>query len=310
MYSNTPIYLNEFRVNFKKYINFLDTALIDYSMLIHGRDSLIVSTYLKTCIDNILSTNNLAQVIIEDNEYGISKNIIYCDAKQINNTTSFVKYVYEIAKRKTLFGGFMYVVIEEIGLIPKTIQNILSRAIDTCPQMKLIVSTTNSSSVHYSLSSRMVLKRIPCITQKQLVHFCDVNHIEVDRTYISSLLRKCDDSIYPILLTLETGKNTNIIQLKFNKLLNSIAKCKRPTVFIQDVRDCVYSLLNFNIPKSHICKELFKCSYRKYKKNVKIVQFVIEGVGILEHRILLASKPLYHFEYFFVRLFFFVKKNY
>ena len=85
--------------------------------------------------------------------------------------------------------------------------------------------------------------------------------------------------------------------------MNSIKKTKNIESYILKVRETIFRLLAYNISSADISKHIFNTIFEKYKKNNDILHQLIHEISIMEHNVILSSKPIFHYEFFFIKLY-------
>jgi hypothetical protein len=307
MYSLNPIYLNEFRNNFGVYTTYPDACNIGGCLLIHGKDSFMLSSYIDNMITKgfgLAQTNNL-----NEHGYVVFKNFIIANSHNILDTSVLLSFIINRSKTLPIFGNFTYVIIENADQLPKNFQNSIANCIEKRHHMLFILSTHRPTLINLSLSNKLLHIRLQCIEKNTLEHFCKLNNVPFKKKQCGRFIELCDGKIFNILLNLDTFTYKNDILNKLHNLFKTIKKNKRPIDFINNVRDCIYSLLGFNISNQTICREISKYVSLKYKKSQPFILYTHSQLSILEHRLLNASRTICHFEWFFLNIYDYIKSH-
>ena len=123
-----------------------------------------------------------------------------------------------------------------------------------------------------------------------------------DQQLIKNIIKQNKD-LYSSVLHLHTGMYMNVIEVELTGLINSIKKTKNVSIYISKIREVFYKLVVYNLPHKHILSGLLICLEKKYTKSPVLLNYCISELCKLDHNILFAAKPIYHYEHFFLKIY-------
>jgi len=304
MYLKSNVYLNEFANNFKTYTSYPDITDVWTNIHIKSVDRFILKAYIQHFCQNTLKMCMDKHVfVIKENTYHIYKDIVKIDISSVNNHNVFIEYMKELVSKKPMFGDHKLFILENIECIYQTkpIFSLIASSIDK--NHAFFIVTGQNEIKNDFLQSRMITIRLPAITQLELKKFCELNHIDASVKQ-QQKIQSNEDSICQVLLNINNNLNkpiANDIDIEFKNILKTIHKQKSPVHYLQLVRDTLYKLQVYNVKHTHICKRLLHVIRKLYAKNESVIHFSINHVADLQHKLQSdVSKPLCHYEYFFL----------
>ena len=305
MYLKSNVYLNEFANNLKTYTSYPDITEIWTNMYIKSVDRFILKSYINHLCETTLKMNvEKTLVKIKENTYNIHKDIFKVDLRYVNDYNIFVDYLRDIVSKKPLYRSHKLVILENIDCISQNrhILSILSSSIDK--NYAYLILTGKREIKNDLLNSRFLTVRLPVFTYKELLYFCKVNNVEISDKELKKIQQNAN-SLYHILLNLQVNSNKLIID-DVDKLLKNILKSVSSNStsiiqYLQSVRDGIYKLQSYNIKEDFICKRLIHTILKLYSKRTELIHFAVNQVAELQHKLShTSSKPMCHFEYFFI----------
>ena len=305
MYLKSNVYLNEFANNLKTYTSYPDITEIWTNMYIKSVDRFILKSYINHLCETTLKMNvEKTLVKIKENTYNIHKDIFKVDLRYVNDYNIFVDYLRDIVSKKPLYRSHKLVILENIDCISQNrhILSILSSSIDK--NYAYFILTGKREIKNDLLNSRFLTVRLPVFTYKELLYFCKVNNVEISDKELKKIQQNAN-SLYHILLNLQVNSNKLIID-DVDKLLKNILKSVSSNStsiiqYLQSVRDGIYKLQSYNIKEDFICKRLIHTILKLYSKRTELIHFAVNQVAELQHKLShTSSKPMCHFEYFFI----------
>ena len=308
MYLKSNVYLNEFANNLKTYTSYQDITEIWTNMYIKSVDRFILKSYINHLCETTLKMNvEKTLVKIKENTYNIHKDIFKVDLRYVNDYNIFVDYLRDIVSKKPLYRSHKLVILENIDCISQNrhILSILSSSIDK--NYAYFILTGKREIKNDLLNSRFLTVRLPVFTYQELLYFCKVNNVEISDKELKKIQQNAN-SLYHILLNLQVNSNKLIID-DVDKLLKNILKSVSSNSssiiqYLQSVRDGIYKLQSYNIKKDFICKRLIHTILKLYSKRTELIHFAVNQVAELQHKLShTSSKPMCHFEYFFIAFF-------
>ena len=134
--------------------------------------------------------------------------------------------------------------------------------------------------------------------------YANDNHIE-NASNILEQFNIVNSDLYTKLIALHTGSYKNHIYDEIYKLVEICKKSKIIPTYLSKVRVTYYKIIIYNISHPKLCNIILNCILKKYnKKNYfNKIHHIIHELSILETNIIKSSKPLYHYELFFLKLF-------
>lgn len=298
------IYLNDFKSNFHNYFDIQNICFTDIHALIFSNDAFFLDCYLqsnlKILYTNIITTNKQTFNNI-DFEYNINFTIFDMILLQ-PKFNDFVEYMNIIGYNKILFDKKIHVIIKNIHILNKSQQNVLATLIDSQKANSVICTSINHSRTIEKLRSRLfcmklIVNNMPTILKK----YAEDQGI-YDDLLIKDIVKQQKD-LYSSLLHLHNGFYKNMIECELSSIVNSIKKTKNIQIYISKIRECFYKLFIYNIPKTILLHNIFDVLYKKYKKNITYMHFIVRELSVIDNNLIFAAKPIYHYERFFLKIF-------
>jgi replication-associated recombination protein RarA len=220
----------------------------------------------------------------------------------LSQFSDFVEYMDSVSHNKVLFEKKLYIIVKNIHVLNKHQQSILSSIIDSQKQNTVICTTTVLSKIINRLQSRIFIKRLPLYKLDEILKLYSKDQGITDTALLKDIVKQKKD-LYSSVLHLHTGIYLNVVEVEFTNLINSIKKTKNVSVFVSKVREVFYKLIVYNLQHKFILKGLLACLEKKYSKSPNILTYCISELSILDHNVLMAAKPIYHYEHFFLKVF-------
>tara|TARA_Y100000389_G_scaffold105527_1_gene102446 strand:+ start:43151 stop:44092 length:942 start_codon:yes stop_codon:yes gene_type:complete len=308
MYFKSNVYLNEFTINFEKYTSYPDISNIWTHMFIKSDDRFILKLYIKDLCERKLHMGlSENKVIIKENTYHIYNDIFKVDLEYINDMNSFVEYLNEVTTKKPMFDCCKIFILENIDCVHQN-KHILSILTSNVDRNFAYFIVTGKKNIHHDfIESRMLTIRLPILSIKELMEFCEKNNIEVSKKQLQNL-HKNSSSLLNMLLNLDMNVYKPIVDDVDTLLKLIIKSASKKNIgivnYLQLVRENMYKLQSYNIKHDYICKRLIYIISKTYPKKNDLVHFVVTKVAELQHTIMVkSSKPMCHFEHFFIMIY-------
>jgi hypothetical protein len=305
-------HLNKFKDQFEQLypVPFAD---IHSNMIITCKSAYILDCYIYNIIRKAKINTKTNKLNFESFHCDYNEKINIIDCYKVQKVCDLLKYIkttiqsYHIFKEKHLF------VMKDIDYLNRshqhTIFTLSEKYIKNCI---FVYTTTKSSKIYKNIYSLNLNVIIPIyentILENILKVYFEKNDIDVN---IKTIIKNHNNDLFDILLNcpFEISSKTHYIHNQLSDLLNNIKKCKNIDNFITKCRDCIYKYIIFNIQHPMICQYILDILLVKYKKSSKTLHYIIHQISILEKTLLICSKPIYHYELFFLKLLYFINNN-
>jgi hypothetical protein len=298
------IYLNDFTASFHKYFDVQNIIYTNVHTLIYSYDQFLMNCYLhsnlKLVYDNI-STSKKQTFNHIDFYYNIHFTMFDMALLQ-SKFTDFVEYMNTISSNKILFDKKIHIIIQNIHYLTKAQQNVLATLIDSQKTNSVICTSINHSKTIEKLKSRLFCKKIIIPDITELITKYAIDQGIHDTALIKSIVKQ-EKHLYSSLLHLHNGFHKNVIEYELSVIVNSIKKTKNIQIFISKIRECLYKLFIYNSPKQLLLHNIWNVLQKKYKKNELYIHIIVRELSVLDHNLLFAAKPIYHYEIFFLHLY-------
>lgn len=305
MYLKSNVYLNEFANNFKIYTSYPDITEVWTNLYIKSVDRFILKSYIHHLCDETLQMCMQESLVnIKDNIYNIYKDIVKIDLRYLNDVNSFIEYLKDVISKKPLFRSHKIIILENVDCINQNrlLLSFLSSAIDK--NHAFFILTGKMELKNELINSRFLTILLPVLTFNELLNFCKKNNVEISDKQLQNITKKTN-SVYNILLNLQVNSNKPIVDDVDNLLktiLKSISsKSTSPIQYLKSVRDGIYKLQSYDVKENYICRRLLDTIFKMFAKQTDLIHFAVNQIAELEHKLSHASsKPMCHFEYFFI----------
>lgn len=303
-------HLNAFKDKFDTYYCKNNCLFTNIHCLVYCQDYFLIECYLwsnikKKCADTIKFTNKETYNKIP---FRYNFNCMVFDCEHIKDLfTEFVDYINTICTNQSLVTGNIFVVMRNIQLFTKNHQKKISNIIERQTKYIFICTSTSISKITYDLQTRFHLDRLDSTCISSILIQYAKEH-DIDETITQKIL-KLNNNLYTSVLALHFNDFHTLLENEFMKILNVIKKIKNISLYISSIRDSLYKLLTYNIDHSKICTTILSVCLKKYKKYDNIKHFIVNEISKLEHNLLSVSKSIYHYEFFFLKLYSFIHNN-
>jgi len=288
--------------------------------------------FLAKCFNFEVSSLKTTDVVCNDFSteftYKTNKHFIEIDMDTCLNKekTCMIEFIKSVSSIPHMFSKHVFVIIN-FDKTNKQQQSRLRCIIEKSFRNTLFLTQCcNISKIDNPLISRFDCIRIPTLKESQINGL--VSHFVKDNTTIDGKkMKKLTTSInassnvyisniYFICKTnaLVFGKkqNNNFAQVELQKLLDYLHKTTIYINAIVRIRTTLYLLLHYNIPPTYLIKiilNIVSCNVEKYfPTNPQAMHHIVHIVATLEHDLLLASKPVIHFEKAIIEVYMIMKK--
>jgi replication-associated recombination protein RarA len=219
-----------------------------------------------------------------------------------SNFSNFVEYLYSVSQNKVLFDKKLFIIVKNIHLLNKYQQSVLSSVIEAQKQNTIVCTTTILSKIVDRVKSRVFCKRLAIQNMSNILKLYSKDQGIDDQQLIKDILKQNKD-LYSSVLHLHTGMYVNVVEVELNGLINSIKKTKNVSIYITKIREVFYKLIVYNLPHKLILNALLICLEKKYMKSPTILCYCITELCKLDHNVIMAAKPIYHYEHFFLKIY-------
>lgn len=302
------IYLSDFKQSFNNYFSVLPIIQENLNLLIYTNDIFLIECYLNTALSNVYDNVLTCEKFTFNNvPFLYNINFVIFDLTSIHSQfDELTQYFDHISNNQVIFKKKLILIIKNIHILTRNQQYIFSRLYDSLQKVYTIIITTNNiSKIIVQLQSRLSVLKIPVNNlNENIIKYANDNHIE----NASKILEQCNivnTDLYTKLIALHTGSYKNHIYDEIYKLIEICKKSKIVPTYLSKVRAAYYKIIIYNISHSQLCNIILNCIIKKYNKksNFSKIHHIIHDLSILECNIIKSSKPLYHYELFFLKLF-------
>lgn len=301
------IHLNNFIDNVKSIFEYNYEIPIISHFSIYSCDSFLNELYLNEILkfnfDNIKTIPK--QISGIDIQYNPNFNII--DMFSLSNFSSFMTYIKELVKNTHVLVNSKHIyILKNFNNLSFTNQQLFVNCLDHQKNTVFIILSTNLSRIIDSVKSRFFNIRLDTSEhKKKLLKYYEEN---CDLTVIKKkdIIKQIESPTFNLasfILNVHTPSYFDIISKELSLIINSIKKTKNIESYIIKVREIIFKFLAYNISSADISKYILNIVFEKYKKNNDIIHFVIHEISTLEHNIISSSKPIFHYELFFLKLY-------
>lgn len=302
------IYLSDFKLSFNKYF-FIDPIIQDnLNLLIYINDLFLLECYINSALSAVFDNINTSEKITFNNvPFLYNVNFVIFDFSVIvSQFDDTIQHFEQISKNQVIFRKKHIIILKNVHFLNKNQQLILSRIFDKLKHTHTIILTTiNISKIISQLQSRISCFRIPKKNiNNVIINYANDNNIE----NVSDILQQCNmfnTDLYSTLIALHTGSYKNHVYDEFYKLVEICKKSKVIPTYLSKVRATYYKIIIYNVNHPYICNIILLCIIKKYNKKSNFIKInnIVNEISLLEYNVSKSSKPLYHYELFFLKLF-------
>lgn len=301
------IYLNEFKEMFHKYYTVKEIIFDDINTILYSNDRFLTQCYLQSALrDKFSCISTIEQNTFNGVPFHYNKSFSIFNIPQIiTNFNDFITYIDTLKHNKAIFNKRSLIIISDVDTLSKSQQHVLSVVIERQMFTSFIFTTSSNSKVNERLRSRLLFKKL-VITSKQLgkiIQSYAKDQGILDSNLIKQIQKEHTD-LYSSILHLHTGIYVDIIKTELMTIVSTIKKIKNIQTFISKIRDVIYKLLVYNVANQIIIRNILDVIANKFAKNdIIMIQCIAELVE-LDKSLLTAAKPIYHYEHFFLKLYY------
>lgn len=274
------------------------------------------------CEHNILIKNNNINFKFTNHKYFKEINLYH----KLSNENNILKnFIISIIQSKNILVKKHIFIIDDFDKLKYNSYMLLRRIMEVyCKDVIFIFISSNLSKIPDSIQSRCLNIKCPLLESKDLLKIVQRLTIDdnIEKKDINKLIKNNERDIYKILFNLENFikndvenmdiKNTN----KFNKLdnyqnilnneivahLNFMKKEKNPLKVLPKNREFIFKLINLNFNNQIILENFLNIIIKKYHKYLSLKD-VIELTSKIEHDILNATREIYHYESYLLKIY-------
>ena len=302
------IYLSDFKQSFEKYFHVLPIIQENLNLMLYSNDSFLTECYLNTALSKVFDNTTTTEKYTFNNIlFSYNTNYVIFDIKLCSSQfDELVNHFEIVSNNQVLFKKKLILIIKNIHFLNRNQQYVFARLYDSLQKLYTIITTTEIiSKIIIQIQSRACVFKIPNKDLKDIIlKYANDNHIE----NASGILEQCDivkTDLYTKLIALHTGSYKNYVYNELCKLVEICKKSKVITTYLSKVRAAYYKIIIYNISHPVICNIICTCVLKKFNKksNIAKIHSIIHELSVLEINITKSSKPLYHYELFFLKLF-------
>ena len=301
------IHLNNFVTNFKSYFDFNYKIPITSNLNIYSYDNFLNECFLNEILKFNFNNINTTPKQISGIDINYNPNFNIIDIFSLPNFQLFMSYIKELVKNTHVLSNSKHVyILKNFNMVSFTNQQLFINCLDHQKHTVFIILSTNLSRINDSVKSRFANIRLDTSKFKsQLWKYCEEN---CDLTLIKKkdIIKQIEQPTFQLsafILNVHTPSYYDILHKELSTIINSIKKTKNIESYIIKVREILFKFITYNVSSADISKHILNIVFEKYKKNNDILHPIIHEVSVLEHNIILSSKPIFHYEFFFLKLY-------
>lgn len=303
------IYLSDFKDSFENYVHVLPVFQNGLNVVLLNNDNFVIDCYLHTALKKTFSNN----INTSENEtfngvpFRYNFNYSMFDVSEIASMfDNFIHYLDHISQNQLVFNNKLTIIVLNVHLLNKSQQHVFARVFDSLKKnYTVVVTSTSLSKLVQQIASRFTCVRIQTTDLESIVvKYASEHCITYDPQLLKNSLSTYN-SLYPLLLALHSGLSTNIVFGEVSKIVETCKKSRIIPTMLAKIRTNLYKLFIYNITHSQLCQFIYMSIFQKYNKKLSIenMQTIIHHLSTLEYNLLKCSKPIYHYELFFLNLF-------
>jgi len=273
------IHLSNFTKNFKSYFDFNYKIPLTSNLNIYSCDNFLNECFLNEILKfNFNNTKTIPKQITGiDISFNPNFNII--DMFSLPSFQLFMSYIKELVKNTHVLSNSKHVyILKNFNNVSFANQQLFINCLDHQKHTVFIILSTNLSRINDALKSRFSNIRLDTSQFKsKLWKYCEEN---CDLTLIKKkdIIKQIEQPTFQLsafILNVHTPSYFDVIYKDLSSIINSIKKTKNIVNII----------------------------FEKNKKNNDIIHSLIHEISVLEHNIILSSKPIFHYEFFFLKMY-------
>ncbi len=269
----------------------------------------INSNHLKITENKLLIKKNTIEFKLISNKYFKEINLF----NKLNNEKNILNnYIIEIIKIKNINTEKHIFILTDFDKCSFNSYMLLRRIMEKFSNNVLFIFiSTNLSKIPSSIKSRCLNIRCPLLDPKNLVkvlQFLTKTHF-IEKKDLTKIVKKNESDIYKILFDLENKINypestrfQNILHNEITKHLAYIKKENNPLKLIQNNREFIFRLINFNFNNQIILEKFYDILIKKYSKYINVNK-IIEFTNETDINIVKCNKEIYHFELYLFNIY-------
>lgn len=306
------IYLNDFKSSFRDYFPVDNVIYPDMHVLIYSNDPFLLDCYLHTNLQATYdTTTTIKKHTFNKVEFEYNFNFTIFDMMFLQtNFVEFIEYMNSTSNNKILFDKKMHVIIKNIQVLNNHQQNVLATIVDSQKSNNIVCTTINQSKTIEKLRSRLLCKRVVVDNMTRILNlYAKDQGIQDDNHCLVKEIVKQEKDLYSSVLHLHNGFRQDVIEVELSNIIGTIKKTKNIKIYLSKIRECFYKLFIYNLPRQLLLHNIWKALHKKFKKNESILHFISRELSLLDHTLVFAAKPIYHYERFFLLIFKAVNSN-
>lgn len=306
-------FLNEFDEFLESELKQFDNIFFDdIPVLIHSNDMFYLECVLRTQMRNhFKSVKTSTKKTFNGVEFESNEEFVVFDMKEVNSQfAEFNEYIKFLCQNKAIFNTKKMMIVKNIHCVSSTHQLWFSHNISALMRSYGIIATAlKTNTVNPQILSHFVpIRRYPRM-KSLLTRYAEYTKSVEDTEEIIQTCLKYDKDLLASLMAIHTKSCSIFVEHDIQKIVVSIKKTKNVGIFIGKVRAFVHKFMIYNVPHQHILRAIWHCINAKYKKKHSIRTLLLSELCTLDTNLLRASKPLYHYERFFLVFFDAVQKS-
>ena len=291
---------------YTKLNEFGDVFFNDVPVLIHSNDMFYLECVLKTQMrTHFKSMKTMRKHTFNDVAFDANEEFLVFDMKDVaTQFAEFNEYVKFLCQNKAIFEVKKTMILKNMHCVSRTHQLWFAHNIRALMRYYGIVATsmTTNTLCPQIMSNFLGVKRYPEM-HTLLSSYAQYAKLADDTDEIIQNCVKYDKDLFASLLAIQTKSCSLFIEHDIQKIAVSIKKTKHVSIFLSKVRAFVYRFMVYNVPHQRVIRAIWHCVNTKYKKKPLVRSKLLNELCTLDTNILHASKPLYHYERFFLVMF-------
>lgn len=300
-------FLNEFEEFLHTELKgFGDVFFDDIPVLIHSNDMFYLDCVLKTQMrSRFKSLKTMRKRTFNDVAFEANEEFLVFDMKDVaTHFAEFNEYVKFLCQNKAIFEVKKIMILKNLHCVSKPHQLWFAHNIRPLMRSYGIVATSMTTNMlcPQIMSNFLGVKRYPDM-RALLSGYAQYAKLADDTEDIIQSCVKYDKDLLASLMAIQTKSCSLFIEHDVQKIVVSIKKTKHVSVFLSKVRAFVHRFMVYNVPHQRVIRAIWHCVNTKCKKKPLMRSRLLTDLCTLDTNILRASKPLYHYERFFLVMF-------
>lgn len=252
--------------------------------------------------EKIIIKSNSIEFKLINNKYFKEINLF----NKLNNEKNILKnYIIQIIKIKNIHTQKHVFILNDFDKCNFNSFMLLRRIMESYSNNVLFIFiSTSLSKIPDAIKSRCLNIRCPILNNSSLIKILQnlTKKYFVENKDLNKIIKKNEGDIYKILFELENILNfpdtngfQNILHDDITRHLSYIKKEKNPIKLIENNREFIFKLINFNFDNQIILEKFYEILMKKYSKYINLNE-IIRLTNETNVNIIKSSREIYHYE--------------